>query len=279
MRIPALALMGLWLMSAAPSPAGQSAVSVIPDRVVVPSGGLSLAGLLWRPIGSGPFPAVLFNHGAGRTEPPRAQDIGPAFARQGYVFLYLFRRGYGPSAGQGEFMRDILDREAKARGEEARRHLQLVLLTTDHLDDVMAGFAFLKRMDDVDSGRVAVAGHSFGGQLTLLAAERDTSVRAAVAFAPAAQSWDRSPELRERLLAAVRNIRTPIFLTYAANDFSIAPGQALAAESARVKRPHELKIYPAVGETPAAGHQAVYSDIITWQADVFRFLDEHLRRR
>lgn len=279
MRIPILAIIGFWLISAAPSPAGQSAVSVVPDRVVVPSGALSLTGLLWKPTGSGPFPAVLFNHGAGRTEPPRARDIGPAFAGQGYVFLYLFRRGYGLSATQGEFMRDALDREAKARGEEARRRLQMVLLTTDHLDDVMAGLAALRRVEGVDSARIAVAGHSFGGQLALLAAERDTSVRAAVAFAAAAQSWDHSPELRERLLAAARNIRAPIFLTHAANDFSIAPGQMLAAELANVKRPHELKIYPAVGDTPAAGHQAVYSDIVTWQADVFRFLDEYLRRR
>jgi carboxymethylenebutenolidase len=278
-RIPILAVSLFWLISAAPSLAGQSEVSVVPDRVVVPSGALSLAGLLWKPTGAGPFPAVLFNHGAGRTEPPRARDIGPAFAGQGYVFLYLFRRGYGLSATQGEFMRDALDREAKARGEEARRHLQLVLLTTDHLDDVMAGLAALRRVEGVDATRIAVAGHSFGGQLALLAAERDTSVRAVVAFAAAAQSWDRSPELRERLLEAARNGRAPIFLTHAANDFSIAPGQLLAAELAKVKRPHELKIYPAVGETPAAGHQAVYSDIMTWRADVFRFLDEHLRRR
>jgi dienelactone hydrolase len=152
-------------------------------------------------------------------------------------------------------------------------------LTTDHLDDVMAGLAFLKGVEGVDAERIAVAGHSFGGQLALLAAERDTSVRAAVTFAAAAQAWDGSPELRERLRAAVRNIRAPMFLTHAANDFSIVPGQVLAAELAQMKRPHELKIYPAVGDTPAAGHQALYSDIVTWEADVFRFLDEHLRRR
>ncbi len=201
------------------------------------------------------------------------------FAKHGYVFLYLFRRGAGLSATEGEYMGDILDREAKARGEEARKRLQLVLFTTDHLSDVMAGLAFVKRVAGVDAGRVAVAGHSFGGQLTLLAAERDKDVRAAVAFAAAAQAWDGSPELRERMLAAVHNIRAPIFLTHAANDFSIVPGQALAAELARLKRPHELKIYPAVGYTPGAGHGAVYSDILTWETDVFRFLDDHLRRR
>jgi len=279
MRISTLAVIGFLVIAAAPNPAGQLASSIAADRVVVSSGTLHLTGLLWKPTGAGPFPAVLFNHGAGPTDPARAQDIGPLFAKHGYAFLYLFRRGYGLSATQGEFMRDVLDREAKARGEEARRRLQLVLLTADHLNDVMAGLAFLKRVEGVDAGRIAVAGHSFGGQLTLLAAERDTSVRAAVSFAAAAQSWDGSPELHERLLAAVRNIRAPIFLTHAANDFSIVPGQVLAAELVRMKRPHELKIYPAVGDTPAAGHQAVYSDIMTWEADVFRFLDEPLRRR
>lgn len=141
------------------------------------------------------------------------------------MFLYLFRRGYGLPASQGEYMRDVLNRETQALGEQAGRRLQLILLTTDHLDDVMAGIAFLKRVARVHVGRLVLAGHSFGGQLTLLAAERDKNVRAAVAFAPAAQSWDRSPELRERLLVAARNIRTPLFLTHAADDFSIAPGQ------------------------------------------------------
>jgi dienelactone hydrolase len=279
MRILTLAIIGSLVIAAAPHSAGQSAVSVTGDRMVVSSGTLQLTGLLWKPTGSGPFPAVLFNHGTGPTDPARARTIGPAFAAHGYAFLYLFRRGDGLSATQGESMRGILDREAKARGEEARRRLQLVLLTTDHLDDVMAGLASLKHVEGVDAGRIAVAGHSFGGQLSLLAAERDGSVRAVVSFAAAAQAWNRSPELRERLRAAVRNISAPTFLTHAANDFSVAPAQVLAADLAQMKRPHELKIYPAVGDTPASGHAAVYSDFMTWEADVFRFLDEHLRRR
>ena len=256
MKISRFAIIGFLLFPFAPNPAGQPAGSVAADRVVVSSGTLHLTGLLWKPTGSGLFPAVLFSHGAGRADPARAEDIGPVFAKHGYVFLYLFRRGAGLSATQGEYMGDLLDREAKARGEEARRRLQLVLLTTDHLSDVMAGLAFLKRVAGVDPGRVAAAGHSFGGQLTLLAAERDKSVRAAVTFAAAAQSWDGSAELRERMLAAVQNIRAPIFLTHAANDFSIVPGKVLAAELTRLKRPHELKIYPAVGDTPGAGHGA-----------------------
>ena len=274
-----LLLVLLALLSWCPSDiVAQAGTAKAYETVLVPSGTLTLKGLLWKPVGRGPFPAVLFNHGAGRNDIERAEVIGPIFARQGYVFLYLFRRGYGPSADQGEYMRDILDREAQARGEDARKRLYLKLLTTDHLDDVMAGLTFLKRIRGVDPRRVALAGHSFGGSLTLLAAERDKRVRAIVSFAAAAQNWDGSPEYRNRLLAAIRNDGTPLFLTHAANDFSIAPGQILAAESARLKRPHELKIYPPVGATPAAGHAALYTDVAAWESDVFRFLDQHVKR-
>jgi dienelactone hydrolase len=70
-------------------------------------------------------------------------------------------------------MQDVLRREEKAKGKEARQHLQFILLTTEQLDDVMAALAFLKSVPGVDPQRIAVVGHSFGGQLTLLAAERD----------------------------------------------------------------------------------------------------------
>ena len=258
--------------------AGQSSTPITPDTVVVSNGNLRLKALLWKPAGSGPFPAVLFSHGAGRADPSRAQLIGPIFARHGYVFLYLFRRGHGLSATEGAFIGDVLKQEAAANGEKARSRLHLVLLTTDHSDDVNAGLLFLKHLAAVDPGRVAVAGHSFGGQLALLAAERDSSIRAAVTFAAAAALWQSSADLRERLLTAARNIRVPVFLHYAANDYSTAPGRVIAAEMARLNKPHQLKISQAVGETSAAGHAALYADIVAWEHDVFKFLDEHVRR-
>lgn len=269
----ALPMLALASMTAA----GQSAEPITADTVVVPSGVLRLRALLWKPAGSGPFPAVLFSHGAGRAGPSRARIIGPVFAKHGYVFLYLFRRGHGLSATEGAFMGDLLKHEA-AKGIAARDRLHLVLLTTDHFDDVNAGVLFLKHLAAVDSDRIAVAGHSFGGQLTLLVAERDSSLRAAVTFAAAAVLWKSSPELRERLLMAVRNIKVPVFLHYAANDYSTAPGRALAAEMARLNKPHQLKISPAVGDSPAAGHAALYTDVVTWEHDVFKFLEEHMRR-
>src|SRR5215475_2871850 len=186
--------------------------SMVPQTVEFPSGKLHLKAYLWKPEGAGPFPAVLFSHGAGGADPEHTAEMSitqaasilpPFFTKHGYVFLYPFRRGYGPSANQAPFMQDVLRHEEETSGKEAGQHLQFILLITEQLDDEMAALAFLKTVRSVDSSRIALAGHSFGGQLTLLAAERDKSIRAAVTFAAAANSWDRSQELHQQVLNAV----------------------------------------------------------------------------
>jgi dienelactone hydrolase len=256
----------------APAP-GDSAT----QTVTVESGALHLTGLLWKPAGRGPFPAILFNHGSGPTDPATAGKIGPLFARHGYLFLYLFRRGDGLSKDQGAFLGDVLAKERASKGQEARNHLQLVLLTTDHLDDVLAGLAYLEKRPDVDRRRMAVSGHSFGGQLALLAAEKDHSLKAAVCFAPAAVAWGENPELRQRLLEAARSVRVPVLLIFAANDFSTLPGETLSAERKRLGLPGALKLYPPVGKKPEEGHGLVYSSTELWEKDVFDFLDANVK--
>jgi dienelactone hydrolase len=260
---------------------------VVPQVVEFPSGTLHLKGYLWRPAGPGPFPAVLFSHGSGGNIPDTtagmqiteaAEILAPFFVKHGYAFFYPFRRGHGPSADAAPFMQDVLRREEKQRGSEARQHLQFILTTTDQLDDVMAALAFLKSSPTIDRHRIALAGHSFGGQLTLLAAERDTSIRAVVTFAAAAGSWERSQELRERLFSAVRKINGAILMTHAENDYSTAPARALAQELERLDKPYSLKIYPKVGLNADDGHNMVYEDIPVWEDDVFNFLDEHVKK-
>lgn len=284
MRKPGLMLLALLISSAANA---QWSQPLAPQTVEVPSRGVHLKAFLWKPAGLGPFPAVMFNHG--RSNRPQqhtrkltitdaAQVLGPVFARHGYVFLYLFRRGEGLSADQGAFIGDVLQKEEAARGKEARNHLQLLLMTTDHLDDASAGLSFLKTLPYVDVHRIAVTGHSFGGQLTLLLAARDKTVRAAIAFAPAANSWGGSPELRERLLATVDNLTAPVMLLQAANDYSLASTQAMAEELSRLSKPYLRKVYPPTGETANDGHNFLYTDVARWEPDVFKFLDENLRR-
>jgi carboxymethylenebutenolidase len=266
---------------------GQPAQPFVPQVVEFPNGHLHLKAYFWKPSGPGPFPAVLFSHGfggntadltAGMQITEAAEILAPFFVKHGYAFFYPFRRGHGPSADQAPFMQDLLRREEEAKGKEARQHLQFIFTTTDQLDDVLAGLAYLKTAPGIDARRIAVAGHSFGGQLTLLAAERDPTIRAAVTFGGAAGSWQRSAELRERLLTAIRKTNAAIMLTHAENDYDTSAGRNLAEELERLHKPYVLKIYPVVGLTQDDGHGMLYLNIPVWEDDVFKFLDQHVKQ-
>ena len=281
-------LLALALSFAIPSrTAGQASG---PDTVLVRSGDLNLTTLLWRPEGRPPFPAVLFIHGSPRpadTEAGRldrrnherlAASLGPVFARHGYVLLFLYSRGCRLSAPQGTCSGDLMSQAYASSGQEGRNHVQLELLEGVELEDARASLARLRSLPEVDPGRVAVAAHSFGGSLALLVAESDTMLRAVIDFAGAAGSWERSLPLQARLLAAVGRATAPVLFVFAANDSSVAPAEVLAAEMARLGKPHRVEIYPAVGSTVEDGHAFVRLGIETWESDVFAFLDEHTRR-
>lgn len=77
--------------------------------------------------------------------------------------------------------------------------------------------------------------------------------------------------------AAVARTVAPVFLLFAANDYSVAPGEALAAEMARLGKRHTLKIYPPVGRTPQEGHGFIHRRVASWGPDVFAFLDPLMR--
>jgi carboxymethylenebutenolidase len=263
----------------APSASAQASAAPSPDTVAVRSGSLTLRALLWKPLGTGQFPAVLFNHGSYTSDNPIHSEepelLGPVFARHGYVFLFLFRRGIGLSADQGPADGDLMAQALRARGQPGRNEVQLQLLQGEELNEVQAGLEFLRSLRIVDARRVAVAGHSFGGSLSLVLGARDTSVRAVVSFAGSARSWDGSPELRARLLKAVRHAPA-VFFIHAANDYSTAPGKTLAAEMRRLGRPQRLRIYPVVGSTQHEGHNLIYRIVTTWEGDVFGFLHEFI---
>jgi dienelactone hydrolase len=258
-----------------------------PETVVIHNGSATLHAMLWRPQGRGPFPGILLNHGSGRTREDlerlgpyerNAEKLGPVFARHGYVFLYLFRRGVGLSTDQGANAVDLMNGESAAHGQEARNALQMQLLENREMDDALSGLKFLRALPYVDARDVAAVGHSFGGSLTVLLAEREPSLRAVVVFSGAGYSFDRSPELRARLLAAVDRIAAPVFFIHAENDYSLSSGKVLDARREQIGKPHRLKIYPPIGHTVDDGHDFLHLGMNIWEPDVFAFLDENMRR-
>jgi len=106
-------------------------------------------------------------------------------------------------------------------------------LATTQTDDVMSAVEYVRSLPYVDRTRVAVAGCSFGGIVSLFAAERGTGVQAVVDFAGGAMSWASAPELQERMKQAARAARVPVFFVQAENDFNTAPSLVLSEEMRR----------------------------------------------
>ena len=130
-------------------------------------------------------------HGSGRSREQlkrlgpyerNAETLGPVFSRHGYVFLYLFRHGVGTSSDQGANAFDLMNKESNEHGQEVRNTLQLRLLENRDMDDALSGLKFLRSLPYVDARNIALVGHSFGGSLTVLLAEREPNLQAVVIF-------------------------------------------------------------------------------------------------
>jgi carboxymethylenebutenolidase len=246
------------------------------ELVSFPSGSLTLRGVLYKPDGAGPFPAVVYNHGSapGMLSKDAFEALGPVFASRGWVFFGPYRRGQGLSASAGPFIGDQIDAARKNGGIRAGAATMVRLLETDHLDDQLAALAWLRTQAFVRPNRIAVAGNSFGGVEAVLGAERG-SYCAAVDSAGGAQSWAVAPDLRARMTQAVRNSRAPIFFFQAANDYDLSPSRTLSAEMKAAGKAFEMTIYPAYGKSASDGHTFGYFGSAVWADDVFRFLNQH----
>jgi carboxymethylenebutenolidase len=256
--------------------------SVVARGVVVsfPSGNLKLYGLLYKPDGAGPFPAVVYNHGSAPGMLPKQafKALGPIFAKRGWVFFGPYRRGQGLSATAGPYIGDQIAAADKRGGITAAAMTAIRLLQTDHLNDQLAALAWLRRQSFVQPERIAVAGTSFGGIETVLGAETG-SYCAAVDAAGAAESWAIAPQLRSMMIRAVQNARAPIFFLQAKNDYNLSPTRVLSAAMKEAGKEFEVKVYPPFGSSVQEGHSFGYFGSSVWGNDVFRFLDRHCRNR
>ncbi len=141
--------------------------------VVIPVLGFSLAGTLTTPSGVGRLrhPSVVLVGGSGPVErdeevagiPVFAQLAG-ALAAEGFLVLRYDKRGTGQSGGRSE-----------------RATLQ------DYADDLSSALKWMAGRQDVDPRRIAVAGHSEGGAVAMLAAARDKRIARLILIAAPGQ--------------------------------------------------------------------------------------------
>ncbi len=241
-----------------------------PDEVTFLSGKLVLHGFLYRPEGSGPFPAILYNHGS-EENPGTKPALGEFFSSKGYIFFVPHRRGQGRSPN------DSYVESLRAQGIAGA-----IALHETHLEDQLAALAYFKQLSDVDPHRIAVAGCSYGAIQTVLAveanAEQKLGLRAAIDFAGGAESW-KSLSLRDRMIRAVRKANIPVLFIQAENDYDLGPSQTLARELEQLGKPYKMLIFPPYGNTHAEGHGVFCSQATNvWGPAVTSFLDASMEK-
>jgi dienelactone hydrolase len=224
------------------------------EKVTFESDGLTLVGYLYRPEGTGPWPALVWNHGSEKdpSAGPQFGTIAATFVPDGYVVFAPVRRGHGES--QGEYIVNRLKLTARTQGRSAAARLAAELLATEQFRDQLSGLVYVAKLPSVDSDRIVVAGCSFGGIETLLGAIEGVGYRAAVSISPGALSWDQSEPLRSLLTQTIRRVDIPVLLIQPAKDESLAPSRVLGAEAARLRKPLTTRIYPATGSEKEQGH-------------------------
>ena len=235
--------------------------------VAFPSGSRTLHGYLYQPAGEGPFPAVVFNHGSNR-DPSTMADQAAFYVPHGFVLFAPHRRGHGASGDAGEYI-----------GDHSGDHERVVReLAGDQTSDVMAAVAYVRSLPHVDPARVVVAGCSFGGIVSLFAAERGQGIEAVVDFAGGAMSWARSVELQDRMKQAARAAAVPVFFIQAENDFNTAPSLVLSEAMRAAGKPARVRIFPPNGSTHEEGHHLCYGGAHpAWGDDVLAFVKDGAR--
>lgn len=214
------------------------------ERWTYEDGSFNMSGILLKPEGKGPFPAVLISHGLGGS----AGSFGLTKAREMVGWgLVCIAPDYTHARG-GDGARE----QFGARPENLRRAATCL--------------AILRGMPYVDSKRLAAYGHSMGGFVTVGLCASETLKAAAITgsgIAPLANQAAPSPEIAEK-------VRTPFLMLHGADDSTVRPEQS--AELKRIldgnKVPNDRLI--ADGQ----GHPIDQ----TMRAEVFRLIREWFAR-
>jgi dienelactone hydrolase len=232
---------------------------VTTKTVVVTTPDRSFPARLSYPTRGGPYPAIAFAHGFMNESSWYAETLR-SIAASGYVVI-------APDSETGRFpsharLADDLNRSLRWLGAQS----------VNGTSDVPRG--------KVNSARLAVAGHSMGGGVALLAATRSRSVDTVVTLAAAETA-------NPRASVAVRKLRVPSLFVVGSDDriipaastavmFRRAPSPKLFANITGGSHCGFMEIVPVSCD---AGFISYGRQLLITRKQVLRWLDRHLRSR
>ncbi|HLK39021.1 MAG TPA: prolyl oligopeptidase family serine peptidase [Polyangiaceae bacterium] len=231
---------------------------------------IDLEGYLYAPASSsGPSPAIVYSHGSEQLPGPKC-TIADYFVPLGYVVFVPHRRGQGRSTG--------ISINGYAGGTQIS-YLQ------DQVADVTAAWSYVRGLAGphgstlVDPKRMAIAGHSYGGIMTLLTNATALGQAAAIDLCGDSESWG-STDNETALLAAVDAAKSPIFFAQPLNDVHTDPTIVYSHQAGTDGQMFQAAIYPPVpnAASPEDAHVRFVGDaaeVALWGPGAVDFLHRY----
>lgn len=205
-------------------------------------GDWKIQGLLVKPEGDGPFPAVLVSHGKGNNAEGFARSKAREFAKWGLVTIAVDYTHAGTSTIRGA------DGASK---ENIRRALKCLEI--------------LRSLKYVDGKRLAAYGNSMGAFLTIaLAAEPEAKLSAA---AITAGGIAEAPGFAAPDAEVAKRVRTPMLILHGESDPVVPAERSLQLKAVLDERKseNERKTYPGKGHNIHRTQESdVYARIKAW---------------
>jgi len=190
-------------------------------------------------------------------------------------------------ADQGFAVVVIDGRGTPGRGSEFERAVHLDLATAVLDDQVDALHAAAALHPEIDLGRVAIRGWSFGGYLAALAVMRRPDVfHAGVAGAPVTEwrlydthyterylgdpSIDANPYAATSLLPLAHELTRPLLLIHGLADDNVVAAHSLQLSSALLAAGKAHEVLPLVGVTHMTPQEVVAEHLLLHQLDFIR---------
>ena len=180
---------------------------------------------LSRPAAAGKYPAIIIisdNQGLG----DHFRDVARRYAKEGYIALVpdMFSRHGGTA-------------KVNPKGTGVSNYRELAPVDAV-VEDVDAGFTYLKSLPEVRGDRLGLAGFCWGGDMAFNAATRVRGLRALVIY------YGTSPQPLE----LVKNIEPPVLAHYGGEDPRVTQGVPATEEAMKkYSKSYTYKIYPKAG--------------------------------
>jgi dienelactone hydrolase len=246
-RLQSMTALALLLLSAAAGTATDSlpGFKLEGTKWTYEKGSLSMKGILLKPDGEGPFPAILISHGGGGNAEGFGMLKAREFVKMGLVCIapdYTYAGAIGAGAKKGGKKGVPGQKSATAADEQKRLEAG-----HENLERAAMCLDILQSLASVDAHRLAAYGNSMGAFVTVALSAKESKRLKAAAITAGGIGSSNAPASESEGTAA--RIRVPLCILHGASDTTVPP-----ASSARLKEildsnqvPNERHLFEGVG--------------------------------